>query len=169
MRSLTYAVLITAAATATVTATDWPQWRGPHGTGVANDEQPPTRWTATENVTWKAALGGLGVSTPIVSGDRIFVTSQVGAGLRRPGNHPRLVQGGNAAAAGEQALGENRSAPTDSAADGSTFFLVEAFNRADGRRLWERRVEATGEFPGVHDKHNMATPSPVTDGRMVYA
>ena len=56
-----------------------------------------------------------------------------------------------------------------SAGDDRTFFVVEAFNRADGRRLWQHRVEAAGPLPGVHDKHNLASPSPVTDGQMVYA
>ena len=50
-----------------------------------------------------------------------------------------------------------------------TIFLVEAFHRADGRRLWQYRLEAAGSLPGVHDKHNLASPSPVSDGQMVYA
>jgi outer membrane protein assembly factor BamB len=124
------------------------------------------KWSATENVAWKAPIGGLGVSTPIVAGDRVFVTSQVGAGVRQGGNHPRLVQGSNAAAAGERAIGGSRAGTL--AAD-RTEFLVEAFNRADGRRLWQYRLDAQGVMPGVHDKHNMASPSPVSDGQMVYA
>jgi outer membrane protein assembly factor BamB len=124
------------------------------------------KWSATENVAWKAPIGGLGVSTPIVVGDRVFVTSQVGAGVRQGGNHPRLVQGSNAAAAGERAIGGSRAGTL--AAD-RTEFLVEAFNRADGRRLWQYRLDAQGVMPGVHDKHNMASPSPVSDGQMVYA
>jgi len=82
-------------------AADWPQWRGPSGTGTTAETGLPVKWSATENVAWKAPIGGLGVSTPIVVGDRVFVTSQLGAGIRQPGNHPRLVQGGNAAEAGE--------------------------------------------------------------------
>ena len=65
-------------------AADWPQWRGPHGTGIADDTNVPERWSAGDNVAWKAQLAGLGVSSPIVAGDRVFVTSQVGAGVRRP-------------------------------------------------------------------------------------
>jgi len=96
----------------------------------------------------------------------VFVTSQIGAGERRPSNHPRLVQGGNAAEAGERALGTSQRTQ---ASDGRTYFLVESFHRADGRRLWEYRLEAEGPLPGVHDKHNLASPSPTTDGQMVYA
>ena len=152
-----------------VAAADWPQWRGPHGSGIADEKDMPVRWSATENVAWKTAIAGLGVSTPIVSGDRVFVTSQIGAGIRKPGNHPRLVQGADAAAAGERALAAPRPAPADGAAGDRTTFVVEAFHRADGHRLWEHRVEATGPLTGVHDKHNLASPSPVTDGQMVFA
>src|SRR5262245_42311325 len=122
-----------------LSADDWPQWRGPGASGVAPDRTLPTKWSATENVAWKATIGGVGVSTPIVSGDRVFVTSQVGAGVRREGNHPRLVQGSDAAAQGERALGAGHAADA-----GKTFFVVEAFARAGGKRLWERRIEAEG-------------------------
>jgi outer membrane protein assembly factor BamB len=151
--------------TCSLAAADWPHWRGPGANGVAPDTELPVRWSATENISWRAPLRGLGVSTPIVSGDRVFVTSQIGAGVRRAGNHPRLVQGGDAAAAGERALGGPREAdPGDRVA-----FLVEAFRRTDGRRLWERRIDGEGPLPAVHDKHNLASSSPVTDGAMVYA
>lgn len=156
--------LAVGALTCSVSAADWPQWRGPQGTGVAPDTALPLRWSRSENIAWKAPLAGLGVSTPIVSGERVFVTSQVGAGVRRPGDHPRLVQGGDAAAAGERALGASRPARGD-----ETAFVVEAFARPDGKRLWERRIPADGRLPGVHEKHNLATPSPVTDGTLVYA
>jgi outer membrane protein assembly factor BamB len=151
---------------ATMLAADWPHWRGPAASGVAGDQKLPVRWSATENVAWKAPLAGVGVSTPIVSGDRVFVTSQLGSGIRRPGNHPRLVQGGDAATQGERALEAARAAGAD--AD-KTFFVVEAFSRADGKRVWERRIEAEGTLTPVHDKHNLASPSPVADGSRVYA
>jgi len=81
---------------------DWTNWRGPNANGVAPDRTLPVKWSATENVAWKAPIAGAGVSTPIVSGDRVYVTSQIGAGVRREGNHPRLVQGSDAAAQGER-------------------------------------------------------------------
>ena len=49
------------------------------------------------------------------------------------------------------------------------WLVVEAFRRSDGRRLWEHRTEATGPLPEVHEKHNLATPTPATDGKRVYA
>jgi outer membrane protein assembly factor BamB len=145
---------------------DWTNWRGPNANGVAPDRTLPVKWSASENVAWKAPIAGAGVSTPIVSGDRVYVTSQIGAGVRREGNHPRLVQGSDAAAQGERALGVDTAAGGDPS---KTYFVVEAFGRADGKRVWERRIEAIGDLTPVHDKHNLATPSPVTDGTLVYA
>jgi outer membrane protein assembly factor BamB len=165
MKSLRIGIVLAMVCVGSVGAADWPQWRGPAGNGIADEKNLPERWSATENVTWKAALAGQGVSSPIVAGDRVFVTSQIGSGVRRPGSHPRLAQGPGAAGSGERALGAPRSA----AASDRTFFVVEAFSRADGRRLWEYRLEALGPLPGVHDKHNLASPSPVTDGERVYA
>ena len=157
-----FALLFAIVLHATLSAADWPQWRGARGNGASDEKNLPVRWSASENIAWKAAIGGVGVSSPIVSADRVFVTSQQGAGVRRPGSHPRLAQGASAGVAGERAL-------AGSIAGDRTFFVVEAFNRADGRRLWQHRSEASGPLPGVHDKHNLASPSPVSDGQMVYA
>jgi outer membrane protein assembly factor BamB len=151
-------------ATAAVKADDWPNWRGPVSTGVSTERSLPTTWSATENIAWKAAIAGVGISTPIVSGDRLFVTSQLGAGVSRQG--PRLVQGGDAAAMGERALGGGRA---PAANPDKPVFVVEAFARADGKRLWERRFDAEGTLTPTHEKHNLATPSPVTDGTLVFA
>jgi outer membrane protein assembly factor BamB len=55
---------------------DWPQWRGPQGNGVANvNQSPPLRWSNTENVLWKATIGGRGHNSPIVVGDRVIVAT----------------------------------------------------------------------------------------------
>src|SRR5262245_18186959 len=157
MRSPRVAVFLMLAAGSSLAAADWRQWRGPHGNGISDEKNLPETWSATENIAWKAALAGLGVSSPIVSGDRVFVTSQVGAGIRKAGNHPRLAQGAAATGSGERALGTGPGG----AADDKTFFVIDAFNRADGRRLWQYRMEAAGPLPPVHDKHNLASPSPV--------
>ena len=143
---------------ASVSAEDWPQWRGPAATGVSGEKGLPLKWSDTENIAWRAKLTGTGVSSPIVSGDRVFVTSQTGAGAFRHG--PRLGQGADTNAA-ERALNRTGSS--------GVRFLVEAINRADGRRLWTYELGSEGALPPVHDKHNLASASPVTDGERVYA
>jgi outer membrane protein assembly factor BamB len=124
----------------------------------------PVRWGRNE-ITWKAPLRGLGVSSPIVWGDRIFATSQLGQAALRAGSHPTLARGQEAAA--EKPLGRRAAAAGEDPQQVS--FLVEAFHRADGRRLWEYRLAAEGPLPPVHQKHNLASPSPITDGELVYA
>jgi len=71
------------AVTTSAAAGDWPQWRGPQGTGVADEQGVPTEWSATENVTWKTPLPDEGNSTPIVFGDRVFITQATESGRRR--------------------------------------------------------------------------------------
>src|SRR5678816_2394425 len=86
-------------------ADNWPQWRGPLGTGVSPEKGVPTEWSPTQNIAWRAQLGGLGVSSPVVWGDRVFVTYQVGSGALRGGRHPSFVQEGNPADQGETPIG----------------------------------------------------------------
>jgi outer membrane protein assembly factor BamB len=145
-----------------VSANDWPHWRGPAATGVAAPSALPSKWTATENVAWQAPLQGAGVSSPIVSGNYVFVTSQEGDGRRQDGRHPTLAQGVDPATAGESTLSRR-------AQRAGVTFVVEAFDRSTGKRLWNHETAAQGDLPPVHDKHNLASASPVTDGERVYA
>jgi len=147
-------------------AANWPQWRGPSARGVSNASHLPTTWSKGENVAWSAALGGLGSSSPIVWGDQVFVTSQVGR-LTLSGSHPMLARDDAALVAREKPIGGRRDQPSDPSAP--IVFIVESFSRSDGRRLWEYRLQARGPFPTLHEKHNLATPTPVTDGEHVFA
>jgi outer membrane protein assembly factor BamB len=149
-------------ASATAQAENWPNWRGPHAAGVSPERNLPERWSATENVAWDVKLRGSGVSSPVVFGNRVFVTSQEGTGMRRQGNHPSLVQGPDRSASGERTL-------TGAADSDRTRFIVSAFDRASGARAWEYVLAAEGDLQPVHDKHNLASPSPVSDGERVYA
>jgi outer membrane protein assembly factor BamB len=150
------------ASTAALGADDWPHWRGPATSGVSGERNLPERWSDTDNIAWKASLEGLGISSPIVWGDRVFATSQRGSGVVRQG--PRLVQSGNAADAGERPLG---SGPTSG--DGRVTFLVSALDKTTGKPLWRFELPAEGPLPSVHEKHNLASSSPATDGQRVYA
>jgi outer membrane protein assembly factor BamB len=144
-------------------AENWPQWRGPSGNGVSGEVGIPLKWGLDENIRWKARLGGVSVSSPVVWEDRAFVTSQVGRGLLRGGSHPTLARGEQEA--DERPLGLlNGTAETQ-----EVHFLVEAFDVRSGGRLWQFKLPAEGNFPEVHSKHNMSSSSPVTDGEMVYA
>ncbi|MFO0877875.1 MAG: PQQ-binding-like beta-propeller repeat protein [Gemmataceae bacterium] len=64
-------------AVASEPGTDWPRWRGPNADGVVDGGDLPIRWSKTENVRWSVKLPGWGTSSPVVHGDRVFVTSHV--------------------------------------------------------------------------------------------
>ena len=83
-------VIVTPLLALTLLAENWPQWRGPLGTGVSPETGLPTKWSSDENIAWKAPLRGLGVSSPVVWGDRVFVTFQVGASASSRVSRPSL-------------------------------------------------------------------------------
>src|SRR5262245_34882677 len=61
----------------------WVHWRGPSGQGLVEDAKAPLRWSEKENVLWKTKLPGSGHSSPIIWGDRIFLTSASNGGKER--------------------------------------------------------------------------------------
>ena len=138
MRRLVLAIAAYSMLTVHLRAENWPHWRGPLATGVSSEAKLPERWGDTDNVAWKATLRGVGISSPIVWGDLVIVTSQAGSGEVRPG--PRLVQGGDPLAAGERPL-------SSGAAAGNVTFLVSAVDRRNGRPVWEFALPAEGPLP----------------------
>jgi outer membrane protein assembly factor BamB len=177
MRSTLLSALLSLALVPVANGADWPWWRGPLGNGVSPESGLPSSWSPRDGIAWEVPLAGAGVSSPVVMGDRIFVTSQVGRGDLKPGQHPLLARTDPEVAKAERALSApsvdaaaaGDQAPPPQPGMGQAVFVVEAFDRATGRRLWEHRVPAQGPLPLVHEKHNLATPSPVTDGERVYA
>lgn len=140
----------------------WPQWRGPAGTGVAPSANPPTTWSASENVKWKVALPGEGHSSPIIVGDRVYLTASV--------KTDRTV---------EPAEGEEAGATEDEGRRGRRGrrapkptnvheFIVLALNRADGAEVWRTKVTETVPHEGIHGTASFAPASPVTDGERLY-
>jgi outer membrane protein assembly factor BamB len=138
------------------------QWRGPGSGAVSTEENLPLDWSSEDNVAWKAELAGFGVSSPVTCGDYVFVTSQIGKTALRGGSFPFLTRDDPSLARQEAAIrGEDLG--------GQVIFIVEAFLQSDGSRAWEFRARARGRFSALHEKHNLATPTPVTDGERVYA
>ena len=77
LASLVLAGIVLAPAARAASPAAWPQFRGPNGAGIADDATLPVSWSTTEHVAWTADLPGRGWSSPIVWGDRVFVTSAV--------------------------------------------------------------------------------------------
>jgi outer membrane protein assembly factor BamB len=111
-------------------AADWPQFRGPGGSGSAPDKDLPTQWSADINLRWKVALPGRGLSNPVIADGRIFVTANSGWQQKK--------------------------------------LHVLCFEESTGKKLWERQFWATGSTL-CHPKTSMAAPTPVTDGKHIFA
>ncbi len=127
--------LAVAAACSAALAGNWPQWRGPLGTGVSDETNLPVKWDLENGIVWKSPLPDQGASVPAIWGESIFLTAQ----------------------------------------DGGKLLLLK-LNKADGKEVWSREVGTTGTLRRgspkrkehtFHRLHNMASPSPVTDGQVV--
>ncbi len=140
------------AAASMVDTRNWAQWRGPLGTGAAVDAKPPLHWSADENVAWKTTIPGRGHGSPVVWSDRVFVLTAKPVGKElparmsgRPGAHDNL--------------------PVDHEHE----FIVLALDRQTGEIVWQTSVHRGLPVEGGHRSASLASASPVTDGRHIYA
>src|SRR5215213_2718344 len=62
---------------ATAAAGNWPQWRGPDGSGISSEKNLPSEWSPTKNIKWKTSIEGRAHSSPIVWGNKVFLTTAV--------------------------------------------------------------------------------------------
>ena len=131
---------------------NWSQWRGPLATGVAIDADPPVVWGENKNIRWKAALPGKGHSTPVIWGDRIYVTTAVPIGDALP---PRF----------STAPGTHDGVPVTHRHQ----FLVLALNRRDGTIVWKRTLHEKLPHEGGHYTGSLASNSAAIDGEYVFA
>lgn len=131
-------------------AEQWPQFRGPGSTGVAESPLLPDSWSATKNVRWKTAIPGHGWSSPIVWGERIFVTSVIPSGETEA-----PVKG--------LYFGGERDAPKV-----EHRWMVYAVDRGTGKIVWEREAHKGMPQGPRHLKNTYASETPVTDGQRVY-
>lgn len=76
MSRIALAFLVALTSLTSVLADNWPQWRGPNHNGISPEKNLPAEWNEEKNVIWKLPMPGMGCSTPVVWGDRIFLTSE---------------------------------------------------------------------------------------------
>jgi hypothetical protein len=143
MTALWTAGLLGIAVNSSRAAADWPRFRGPGGSGIAAaDARPAITWSDSQNVKWKVALPGPGSSSPIVSGERLFITCYSGYG-----------DGSN-----------------EASLDKLQRHLV-CLERKTGKVLWDKAVLAElpeDPYSGNLREHGYASSTPVTDGERVY-
>lgn len=137
---------------------NWPQWRGPDQNGVSSATNLPLTWGPEQNIVWRTELPSWSGATPIIWGDRIFVTTpskpEAGAAEEtQPQQRPR--RGGRG---GRFGGGGGRN-------PGGNDLLLFCISRTDGDVLWQHKL---AEGNQLHRKGNNASPSPVTDGKHVW-
>jgi outer membrane protein assembly factor BamB len=131
---------------------EWPQWRGPLANGSAPFANPPIRWSETHNIRWKLPLPGKGHSSPIVSGDLVFVLAAAPVG---DAQKPIF----------DSAPGVHDSVPVTHRYQ----YMALAINRADGKVRWQKVLREEFPHEGGHVTGSQVSNSPVTDGRFLYA
>ena len=156
---ITVACLGFTATAATAEAQRWPSFRGPDAAGVEAAGTPPLTWDlgAGTNVAWSTPIPGLGHSSPVVWGDRVFVTSAV----------VLPAAAGDAAAAADATV--NLKDGGSVAVTSRHAWRLYCLDRATGRVLWERTAHEGVPRVKRHAKASQASASPATDGRHVVA
>jgi outer membrane protein assembly factor BamB len=127
---------------------NWPSFRGPHASGIADGQYPPVTWDADKglNIRWKTPIPGLGHSCPVIWGDHVYVSTAVSADGKaefRPGLY------GDVASVKESA---------------EQSWRIYCVDKHSGKVLWERT--ACKGVPKIkrHPKASHANPTPATDG-----
>ncbi|MEO1085267.1 MAG: PQQ-binding-like beta-propeller repeat protein [Acidobacteriota bacterium] len=131
----------------------WPSFRGPSASGVSEGGQTPTTWNVEtgENVLWRTAIPGLGLSSPIVWGDKLFITTAV---AKSGEADLRVGQYGDIAAAND---------------NGVQSWKMYCLDRHSGEILWERTAKEGKPLTARHTKASHASATPATDGTSVAA
>ena len=162
--------LLATATTVSLEAQDWPSFRGADALPIADDDpRLPLTWSTTENVVWKTPIDGLGWSSPVVWGNRIFVTTVVSdgesqeprMGLYFPFGSPQSTDDGRFPEPGPGDLMERE--------EDVHHWLVYALDFDTGQVVWTSEVDTGAPQFDRHLKNTYASATPVTDGERVYA
>jgi len=149
---------LSAAAGASGSALDnWPQFRGPGGLGIAEDAGVVAEWSEADNVRWKTPIEGYGNSSPVVWGDRIYLTTAIVGDVIPGAGAPTHYIGGQVFKH-PQAQGSDRHHTLE----------VMALDRHSGEILWSDIVYAGQIYDDYVRDSSVAAATPVTDGEMVY-
>jgi outer membrane protein assembly factor BamB len=139
---------------------NWPAWRGPLSTGEAPEGDPPVEFSERQAIRWKIPIPGKGLSTPVIWGDQIFLTSAVST--EKPVNPEDLKNQPDAPL-------WLRSSGQAKRADKIQQFFVYSIGRENGKIQWQKIVHEALPYEGTHKDGSWASHSCVTDGSCVIA
>jgi outer membrane protein assembly factor BamB len=161
MRGLTFTALtagfLAVASGGPAPTADWPQFRGPTGTGTAATASVPEEWGNDKNLAWKVAVPGQGWAQPVVVGDRVFVATAVSPNQAKPKNMMAGVFD-------PATKGKDVKPP-----EAVYTWELHALDRKTGRTKWKKVVaEGKPKYP-THPSNTFATETPAADADRVYA
>lgn len=152
----------------------WPRFRGPVSNPVADHPNLPVSWSKTENVEWVADVAGVGWSSPVVWGNRVFLTA---ARSDTPMKQPSMgvdfsneylaelrKQGLTAEEANKKLYERDREMPNELVIS----LVLYCYDLTTGKALWEREMYKGRPGGGRHSKNSFASETPTTDGERVY-
>ena len=155
-------------------AAHWPRFRGPSSNPISENPNLPVSWSKTENVEWVADVPGVGWSSPVVWGNRVFITA---ATSDKPMKQPSLgvdfsneylaelrKQGLSAAEANKKLYERDREMPDEIVIS----LMLYCYDLETGKKLWERQMYKGRPAGGRHSKNSFASETPTTDGERVY-
>jgi outer membrane protein assembly factor BamB len=166
MRRMLFPIFAVALCTLPLLATspaepdDWPQWRGRDGAGIGRGTGYPAAWTATEHIAWKTAVPGKGHSSPVLWGNRLFITTAI-QGEQIPGRKAPDHLGFD--------FKPGYLHPDSVGVDYANTLKVLALDAGTGAIVWERTVYSGPMYDNRHSSNTYASASVVTDGKMLYA
>lgn len=157
------------------TSARWPRFRGPDSNPVSDNRNLPVKWSKTDNVEWVADVPGVGWSSPVVWGNRVFLTAATSEQRMKP---PSLgtefsneylaelrKQGLSADEINQRLWARDREMPQDIIIS----LMLFCYDLESGQRLWQRRIYQGHPRGGRHVKNSFASETPVIDGNRVYA
>lgn len=156
MKNFAWTIVIVLMAGGRGMAEDWPQFRGGAALSQAPHAKVPLAWGANKNVAWRTALPGSGWSQPVVSGDRIFLTTAVAPS----GGRPSGMMGG-VMSLSTWGMGSAPSEPIE--------FRVVCLDRTAGTMIWSKTVADVKPKFGKHTSNTFATETPCASSDGVHA
>jgi len=163
-KGLATVVVAFAVSVGTLAAADWPGFRGSRG-GVADDKELPSS-IDKESVRWKVKLPGAGTSSPIVVGDKIFLTANAGYGTAVT----KGMMGGGFGGKGKGGFGKGGFG-ADTGDQKKLKLLVLCLDRNTGNTVWQKEIEPKlpeTPFTAMMREHSYASSTPVSDGKIVF-
>ena len=146
-------IIVTSVVGSSRAADEWPQFRGPQSNGHAVSSKLPLSWSETENVSWKTAIPGTGHSSPVISGDQIWVTSAVEVKLSEAEEKARLA-----------AVKNSRGLEIA----GSISLRAICVSRTFGKVLHDIELVKVDEPEPIHSLNSYASPTPILEAGRLY-